>query len=117
VWRALLCLLFRILPGFFKIAGQVVQLLFPELFVESDPFGGVAQALRLQSAVAHAAVLFAGQEPGTFKHAYVLHDAGQGDVEPRRKLRDARFPKRELREDGPAGGIGQSAESGIERGL
>jgi hypothetical protein len=63
-----------------------------------------------------AAVDFALQKSRGFENTQVLGNGRQGDVEGFRQFRDRGFALGQARQDGAAGGIGERAEGGVERG-
>ena len=52
-----------------------------------------------------------------FQDVDVARHRGQRQVEGRGQLADGGIPLREPREDGPASGVGESGEHGVERVL
>ena len=64
-----------------------------------------------------AAIDFALEQSGGFQHAEVLRDRWERDPEGCGDLRDGGFAMRQARQNGAACGIGQGAESGVERGV
>lgn len=63
----------------------------------------------------HAAVDFPPEQPRGFQDAKVLGNRRQGHFERLGQLGDLGFTKRQPRQDGPARGVRQGSESGVER--
>jgi hypothetical protein len=61
-----------------------------------------------------AAVDFAAEQPCGFQYAEMFRDGGKGDVERGGQFANRGFSLSETGEDGSAGGVGQSAEGGVE---
>jgi hypothetical protein len=90
---------------------------FPEGAIAFDPGGGVFHGLGRKAAVVDAALNLALQQAGEFENAKVFGDGGKRDVEGSGQLGDGGFAEREAGQDGAAGGVGESAEGGVQRGL
>jgi hypothetical protein len=103
--------------GGFQIFRQGIELVFPEGAVRVDPSGGVLHGLGRQTAAVDTAVDFALEESRGFEHAQVLGNRWQGNVEGLGQFRDGGLAPGQPCEDGAAGGIGQSAKGGIQRGV
>jgi hypothetical protein len=65
----------------------------------------------------HAAVDFALQKSGGLQHAEVLGDGGERDFKRRGEFADGGLAASQAGQDGAAGGIGQRAEGGVQRGV
>jgi hypothetical protein len=98
----------------FEIFFQGIKLRFPEGLVLRDPGGRVFHRFGGQPAAVHAAVDFALQQPGGFQHAEVLGNGRQRHLERLCQFSDHRCAARQPRQQGPAGGIGERAKSGIQ---
>ena len=95
---------------------ESVELRFPEGAVLRDPGGSVFHGVGVQAAAVDAPINFASQQPGGFEDAEVLGDGGEGHVKRLGELGDFGLALSEAGEDSAAGGVGKSAESGVEGG-
>jgi hypothetical protein len=74
----------------FQIAGQGIELRFPELAVVLDPRGRIFHRLRAQAATMHPAIFLALDQTGALQHPQMLrhcwerHLVGRGEVAHRR---------------------------------
>lgn len=94
--------------------GEGVELPFPEDPVAGDPAGGVLHGLPHETAPVHPAVSLPSQKPGSLENAEVLGDGGERHVEGLGQLRHRGLAARQVREDRPAGGIGQRRKGRVE---
>ena len=93
---------------------QSVELIFPEMVVETHPFGRISQGLGLQAATAHAAFFVETAQPGIFEHSHVLQDSHQGHCMGSGQFTDGSFAFGQPRQDGSARRVGQRAKGGVE---
>ena len=99
------------------MAAQSVEPHIPELFVAGQPCGGLADALGRQHAAHDPALLLAGDQPGLFEHANVLHEPNERHAVRRRQFADATRPACERIKRAAAGRVGESAEHKVEFGI
>ena len=102
--------------GGLEIVGEGIELRFPEGAITLDPGGRVFHRLRRQAAAVYAAVHFAAQKASRFEDAEVFGDGGERYAERLGEFGDHGFTLCEASEDGAAGRIGKSGESGVESG-
>lgn len=69
-----------------------------------------------ETAAVNAAVDFAAQQAGGFEDAQMLGDGGKGHGERPGDFFYGGFTLREARQDGPARGVGEGAEGGVQPG-
>jgi len=62
----------------------------------------------------NSSFLVACNQPGSFEHAQVLGDPGEGDVEGRGQVADGGFAAGQARQDAAASGVGQGGKDGIQ---
>jgi hypothetical protein len=96
--------------------GQGVELRVPENAVLADPLGHIFHRRGGEAAVVNTTVDGAGQQAGGFEDAKVFGNGGERDLKRFGELRDGGLAASQAGEDGAAGGVGESAESGVEGG-
>ena len=108
----------HLLPGvgLFQISGQRIELLLPKTTVALDPFGGVLHGFGVQAASADAPVFLLAEQAGALEDAEVFGDSRQGHFKGCGEFADGQLAPGEASEDGPAGGVGEGAEGGVQLG-
>jgi hypothetical protein len=94
--------------------GERIELGFPEGAVVVDPGSGSLHGLGVEAAAVDATIDFAAEQAGGFQDAEMLGDGGEGNGEGCGEGVDGGFALGKASEDGAAGGIGESAEGGVE---
>jgi hypothetical protein len=89
----------------------------PESAVLGDPGGGVLHGRGYEAAAMDSAINLAFEKAGGFEYAEMLGNGRERNAEGLGELRHGGFPKSKTSEDGAAGGIGESAEGGVERAV
>jgi hypothetical protein len=90
-------------------------LLFPKPPVVLDPGCRILHGLGQQTAAAHSAILLPGEQAGLLEHPQVLGNGRKGDAKGLGQFTHRGLAAGQARKDGPAGGIGERREGGIER--
>ena len=90
-------------------------MLFPKPPVVFDPGRGILHGLGQQTAAAHSAILLAAEQASPLEHPQVLGNGWKGDAKGLGQFAHRGLAAGQARKDGPAGGIGERRESGIER--
>jgi hypothetical protein len=108
IWR------FAFRSGGFQKSGESVELGFPEAAVVVNPGGGAFHGFGVETAAVDASVDFAAKQAGGFEDAEMLGDGGEGHSERGGEGFNGGFTVGEAGEDGAAGGVGESAEGGVE---
>jgi hypothetical protein len=101
---------------FFKKTGKGIELLFPELPVTLDPFGGILHGFGDETAVVDSSILAAHDKPGLLQHPQVLRYGRERHVERGSQVANGGFTLRQARQDTASGSVGKRAEGGIEIG-
>jgi len=91
-----------------------IESAFPEAAVLGDPVFGLLQGSGRELAEAGAADLFLRDKAGFLEDANVFHHGGERHSVRAGKVGHGGFAEHEGSEDGTAGGVGKSAEGGIE---
>jgi len=100
--------------GLAKETFEGIESAFPEAAVLGNPVFGLLEGSGGELAEARAADLFLRDEAGVLKDADVFHHGGEGHAMRAGEVGQGGFAKHEGSEDGAAGGVGESAEGGIE---
>jgi len=114
--------LFLLLLFFFFLGGWIlteetfegIESAFPEAAVLDNPVFGLLEGSGRELAEARAADLFLRHKAGVLEDADVFHHGGEGHAMRAGEVGQGGFAKHEGSEDGAAGGVGESAEGGIE---
>ena len=113
----ILLLLFCLFFGRWILAEETfegIESALPEAAVLGNPVFGVLEGSWREPAEAGAADFLLRDEAGVLEDADVLHHSGQGHAVRAGKVGHRGFAEHEGSEDGAAGGVGESAEGGIE---
>src|SRR5258708_1442861 len=99
-----------------QMLGKPVEAVLPELPVEIDPLGRLAQLRRAQPAAPMLAVRDADEQVGLLEHLQMPRDGRQRNRERRGQLADRRFTGRQPYDDGAAHRIRQGGKGTVEVG-
>jgi hypothetical protein len=98
-----------------EIALERVESGFPESAVVIEPLGGLADRLWRELASNEATFLAPHDDAGVFEHREVFHETRERHAERLGELASRGAAVGELRDDGPAGRIGECGEDTAER--
>ena len=93
---------------------EALEIALPEFAVAFEPAGGFRERFWSEAARATLSVATAGNEAGAFEDEKVFRNGGLAHGKRFCEFEDAGFAAGEAREDGAAGGVGESGEGGVE---
>ena len=99
----------------FEILGQPIERSLPKLPILLHPLGSLPKRFGIESHFVNASEAPAAEQPGLLKHAEVFGDGGERHGVRLRQIRHTLIALREMSQDTPAGGIGQSSERAVQR--
>jgi hypothetical protein len=106
---------FRCLPGlFFEIFGQAIERFLPEPAIFIHPARSLPERFGIDSHFVNASITCSPKQPGLFQHAQVFRDSRKRHGVRFREVCHTLIAPREMSEDPPPGGIGQSGERAIQ---
>ena len=93
---------------------KCIELLFPELPVMLDPFGGVLHGFGDQAAAINSPIFPPRDKLCPLEHPQVLRYAGERYFVGRGQIADGGFALRQPRQDAAPGGVGERSERSVE---
>jgi hypothetical protein len=98
----------------FQIFGQSIKRPLPELAILLYPLGSLPKRFGIESHFVNASIASAPKQAGLLQHAQVFRDRGERHGVRLRQMRHTLIATREMSQDTPASGIGNSGKRTIQ---